>query len=86
MAFQPFNKHATMRNVIAGGNDDRHHLAAMHAHASHNMAHESLACLFVISADVIMLHPGAYRFHNRIVRLFGIMQASVSTTLCVAVA
>ena len=71
IAFQPFNKHAAVRNVIAGGNDNRHHLAAVHAHASHNMAHESLACLFVIGTDVIMLHPGAHCFHNCIVRLFG---------------
>lgn len=71
MTLQPFDEHAAMRNVIAGGNDNRHHLAAVHAHASHNMTHQSLACLFVISADVIMLHPGTHSFHNRIVRLFG---------------
>ena len=71
MAFQPFNKHAAVRNVIARGNNNRHHFAAVYAHASHNMAHKSLACLFVIGADVIMLHPGAHCFHNCIVRLFG---------------
>ena len=71
IAFQPFNEHAAVRNVIAGGNDNRHHLAAVYANASHNMSHESLACLFVIGADVIMLHPGTHSFHNRVVRLFG---------------
>ena len=71
ITLQPFNQHTAMRNVIAGGNNNRHHLAAVHAHASHNMAHESPACLFIISADVIMLHPGAHGFHNRIVRFLG---------------
>ena len=60
-----------MGQIVAGGNDNRHHLAAVHAHASHHMAHHALARFFVIGTDIIMLHPLAYRGQNRIISLLG---------------